>query len=83
MSIDLDSVTYEVVTKLVGPILPAGETNTDNVRFENLKAMTKLVGLLVIDIEEVATEKNSHMYSVKRAGEFASTFLTKDLGIEE
>lgn len=30
---------YEVVTKLVGPIDPAGETHTDKKRFENLKVM--------------------------------------------
>ncbi len=74
---------YEVVYKLIGPIEPVGETGTDNMRFENLKAMTELVELLVTDIDEVAMLENRHEYSVKRAGEFASKYLTKDLGIPE
>ena len=74
---------HEVVKKLVGPIYPKGETNTDNERFENLKTMTRLVDLLVTNITNVASEANSPEYSVKRAGEFASRFLTKDLGMLE
>ena len=33
---------YEIVGKLVGPIDPIGETQTDERRFENLKVMTEL-----------------------------------------
>ncbi len=75
--------THEVVKKLVGSIEPVGETNTDNERFENLKAMTELVDLLVRDIGWVRRSSISHEYSVKRAGEFASKYLTKGLGITE
>jgi len=73
---------YDVVKKLVGEIKPVGETNTDNDRFENLKAMTDLVDKLLTDIDDVITEKNRHEFSRKRAGEFADEFFTK-IGIVE
>ena len=38
---------YEVVTKLVGPINPVGETRRDAERLENLKVMGELVGALI------------------------------------
>jgi hypothetical protein len=66
---------YDVVKKLVGPIDPIGETNTDNTRFENLKALTMLVDRLVSDIDQVSTEKDRNEYSVQRAGQFAEDFL--------
>lgn len=73
---------HEIVKKLVGTIRPAGDSTIDPGRFENLKAMTELVTLLVEDIDDVAFEnKNSHEFSVKQAGEFAHKFLTDDLGI--
>lgn len=72
---------YDVVKKLIGEINPVGETNRDNHRFDNLKAMTQLVSLLVSDIDNVAfMNKGSQEYSVKRASDFASKFLS-DLGI--
>ena len=74
---------YEVVTTLIGPIYPAGDASCDDNRFENLKAMTELVTQLVNDIDDVTVERNRDAYSLKRAGEFAHKYLTKDLGIEE
>lgn len=80
---DSDSI-YEVVKKLIGPIEPIGETHTDNDRFENLKVMTELVNNLVSDIDNVGYRfKNNHQFSMKRASEFASKFLSDDLGIVE
>jgi len=66
---------HEIVKKLVGKIYPVGETNADNDRFENLKAMTKLVDDLLTDINWVAQQNNRHEYSINRAGQFASSFL--------
>lgn len=74
---------HEIVKRLIGPIRPAGDSSVDRGRFENLKIMTELVTLLVADIDDVAMEENSHEFSVKQAGEFASKYLTKDLGIVE
>lgn len=69
---------YDVVIKLIGPIEPIGETNTDNNRFENLKAMTELVDELLTDIDTVVyLNKDRSEYSRKRAGQFASEFYKK------
>ena len=72
----------DVVRRLVGPIDPVGDQGIDNKRFENLKAMTKLVDRLVGDIDCVAENKLRYEFSMKRAGEFADKFLD-DLGIED
>jgi len=75
---------YEIVKKLIGEILPAGETNRDDIRFDNLKMMTDLVGRLVCDIDDVAyANKDREEFSIKRAADHASNFLSKDLGIDE
>ena len=71
-----------IVRKLVGPINPVGETNTDNERYENLKAMTELVDALVSDIDRVIPNKRRSEYSMKRAGEHADEFFNS-LGIGE
>lgn len=74
----------DVVKKLIGKITPVGETNTDNERFENLKAMCELVDNLITDIDDMAyMNKDSREFSVKRASEYASNFLTKTIGIAE
>lgn len=67
---------YDVVKKLIGEIDPVGETNADNIRYENLKATTALVDALLTDIDRVATNnKDRCEYSMKRAGEYSSKFL--------
>ena len=74
---------HDVVKKLVGEIKPVGETREDDRRFENLKAMTGLVDLLLTDIDEVSHRNADRVeFSMKRAGEHANKFLTR-MGIEE
>ena len=65
---------YDVVKRLIGPIEPLGAAHTDEERFENLKAMTELVDLLLNDICVVGQYKNQHQASMKKAGEFADEF---------
>lgn len=73
----------EIIQKLIGPINPVGETNADNQRFENLKAMCELVNELVSNIDDVGYKnRNAYEFSVKRAAEYASNFLTTTLGIQ-
>jgi len=80
MSIDLQ----EVVMKLVGPIKPVGKTETDNLRFENLKTLCELVDELVGAIGKVGyTFKDRQEFSVGRAGKYAYEFLGETLGIKE
>lgn len=74
---------YDVVTKLVGPTFPVGETTEDNQRFENLQALTALVDRLLTDIDMIATlNQKRQEYSMKRAGDFCGKFLDK-IGIVE
>jgi hypothetical protein len=70
-------MTYlEIVNKLIGPINPIGETNTDGERFENLKALCNLTEGLIKQIEEVAGSKDRQEYSIKRCGDYADQFLS-------
>jgi hypothetical protein len=73
----------KIVTKLIGPIDPVGETNADEERFESLKSQCKLVEELIMRIQYVAnSNKCRHEHSMKRAGDYADLFLTKTLGVE-
>lgn len=65
----------DVVKKMIGNINPVGETNTDNERFENLKAMCLLIDNLILDVIAVIHNKSSYEYSVKRAGEYADGYI--------
>ena len=72
----------DVVRKLTGPINPVGESNCDDARYENLKMLCDLVNSLVTDIDSVAYKNMDKVeYSMKRAGDYAKTFLSKTLGI--
>ena len=73
---------HEVVTKLVGPIKPVGETHIDNDRYENLKIMCDLIDKLLTDVDRVIPNKRRDEYSMKRAGEYADNFFTQ-IGISE
>ena len=66
---------YEVVTKLVGPIDPIGETNADGVRFDNLKVMVDLTEKILDDIRYIKGSQASYEASVKKAGDFAAYAL--------
>lgn len=72
---------YDVVTKLIGPTRPVGETYTDDMRFENLKALTVLVDRLLTEIADIESyNAKREEFSMKRAGEFCTKFLDR-LGI--
>ncbi len=78
---------YEVVTKLVGPIEPAGDSSIDGDRLKNLKVTTDLVDRLLTDISNVAELGNTHLcypkeHSVRVAAKHANEFFDK-IGIEE
>ena len=60
--------------KLVGPIIPIGDSNEDLKRLANLKVLTELVEGLLKDIETVAENANSEEASVKLAGNRARSF---------
>lgn len=72
---------YDVVKKLIGHIMPIGETNEDNRRFENLKATAELAQLLIEDIDRAAKISHKQEFSIKRSEEFANRILD-ELGIK-
>lgn len=66
---------YEIVLKLIGPINPIGETNTDRVRYENLQQTIDLVDRLILNISHVSDNRNRPEYSLSNAGKKAYQFL--------
>lgn len=69
---------YEVIKKLIGPIEPIGETESDEKRFENLQDWIQLTETMLQDLQTVAREnKNRREYSMKKAGEAAAKFLNQ------
>jgi hypothetical protein len=73
---------YDVVMKLIGPVVPVGETKADEQRFENLKELTDLVDLLLTDIDTIAGDAGRPEFSIRRAGEHCARFLDQ-IGIQE
>ena len=80
-----EKIIYEVVTRLVGPIKPQGETHTDEMRLENIKILTKVIDRLLYDVTEIHwVFENRNEYSIKQIQEYCDKYLkeTKD-AIEE
>ena len=67
---------YSIITKLIGPVDPVGETNADNARFENLRNLIELTDTLIGDIQRVSTSKDRPEHSMSRAGKMAGGFLS-------
>ena len=66
---------YEIVKKLIGPVMPVGSSHVDDVRFYNLVELVSLLDKLLYDINQVAKNKTRHEHSMKKAGELASSKL--------
>ena len=66
---------YEVVGKLTGAIEPVGSTETDEIRFENLKEMCELAEMLMEDIAHVARQTNAYQGSIVKAAKYADDSL--------
>ena len=66
--------TIEVIDSLIGAIHPVGETNEDDVRYENLQELIEVVSEYISRIENVAEQKDSTAYSLSRAGKRAYEF---------
>lgn len=71
---------YAVVDKIVGPIMPVGESNADSGRLENLNRMITLADQLLSDIEEVANSHNNGEHSMKVLKERAQKYLRNKCG---
>lgn len=66
---------YDVVSKLIGPVDPVGDSSVDNQRYQNLQDLIHLTDKLLQDIRNVAGNKDMMAYSMKKAGERADEFL--------
>ena len=66
---------YEIVMKLVGPVCPTGDHNTDQERLKNMKALIELVDRLLFDIGEVEQYAEAPDASMKAIGVHARDFL--------
>lgn len=72
----------DIVMKIIGPVMPIGESKEDERRLENLKVLCGLIDRLVEVVDAVIPNKNRCEHSMKTAGKYADKFLT-DLGIKE
>lgn len=73
---------YEVITKLVGLIRPAGCGSSDPERHENLKKFIEVFDKMHVEIDDIAYRCfNSHEASVKKSGKIATAHINS-MGIE-
>jgi len=69
-------MTYtDIIKKLIGPVHPIGETNSDHDRLNNLGEMMDVAKNLIEEIRRVAENKGAPEHSVNLAGKAASKFL--------
>jgi len=67
---------FEVVDKLIGPTIPTGETEADEMRYKNLVVMIDLAEKLLWDINYIAhSYADSSEHSVSKAGKRAKQFM--------
>ena len=66
---------YDVITKLIGPIQPTGETFADAKRLRNLETTIDLIQRLIADIRHASVAKCRTESSMKAIGEAAADFL--------
>ena len=70
---------YEIISKVLGPIIPTGQHGVDTDRLKNLEATIEVVDALILDIAEVAGSSHRHEASIKALGQCAAGFM---VGIE-
>ncbi len=67
---------YDVTQRLCGMIEPQGESNIDEIRFENLQDTINLTEKLIVDIVAVARYKERNESSMSKAGKKADKFIS-------
>jgi len=71
----MEFTAYQIIEKLIGPIIPVGESNIDKRRLENMGDHLLLIDALLKDVHLVANYKDRHEYSMQFAGKRAQEFL--------
>jgi hypothetical protein len=67
----------EVTRRLCGAIEPQGESDVDEVRFQNLQDTIDVTEALIDDIILVARHKDRCEFSMSKAGVEANKFITR------
>lgn len=67
----------EIVTKLIGPISPLGDTNQDAIRLRNLTVTCDLAENMISKIRDVAEYAGSKEHSINKIGSYAKDFLNR------
>lgn len=75
MAADKRMTNYDVIKKLLGPIEPIGEANTDEKRYENLEETIDVVNKLLFDLNQAAGYVTRSEYSMRHIGNKATEFL--------
>lgn len=70
-----DDDLFDVIKRLLGLITPIGESNQDEIRYDNLQQTTKLTNSLVNHIIFVGEMKHNGEASIKKARNNANLFL--------
>lgn len=71
-------MTYsDIIHKLIGKVVPIGETNTDKQRLENLENMITVAESLLSEIEIVSSMSHRNEHSIVQAQHKAKEALTR------
>lgn len=70
-----EKIIIEMLNRMIGSIHAHGETNHDNLAYDNLMAFDEVLGSMIDEIVDEAGKFNSSYFSEKRSGEYALTVL--------
>lgn len=70
-----EEIIIEMLNRMIGSIHAHGETNHDNLAYDNLMAFDEVLGSMIKEIIDEAEKFNSPYFSEKRNGEYALTML--------
>lgn len=69
---------HEIVKKLVGSIIPVGESYHDATTNDNLRKLIHLTEMLMMDIQDVKFQtRDRNEASVKRAYDYSNNFCSQ------
>ncbi|WP_129736751.1 hypothetical protein [Massilimicrobiota timonensis] len=70
-----EEIIIEMLNRMIGNIHAHGETNHDNLAYDNLMAFDEVLGYMINEIIDEAEKFNSPYFSEKRSGDYALTML--------
>lgn len=73
-------INHEIISKMIGPIRPVGETYEDNQRIKNLEEYCDLCLTMIRKIDAIAYDyRDARERSIKRAQQMAYKFINAHL----